>query len=397
MLYSREIQTVNYKVISADCHTDLVWLPEDLFTSEAPTALKDSMPKVVDTEEGRVWMANGTKLGFVAAAALTGSYEPYKPGLSHHLDKMEEAGFFSDAVQGRFHPTVPELRIKDQEVDGLQAEVIYGILGVTTGFSDAGEGISDPQVVTAIYDIYNRWIADFCQSNPERFVGLACISCHDPEEAAEQLRRAAKLGLRGAEINVSSAAKPIYDRQWDDLWAAAVDCQMPISFHTTGLPFRQPEEPTADEYQWVALGLMYTLFQLSGPEYLASILLSGACDRHPDLKFVLGECGVGWIPYMLHRLDQEYEDRLFHLNLSMKPSEFWRRQGYTTFQDEPLTPEIVAAVGEDNILWGSDYPHSDSIWPESQKFIRRNLGQLDERVQRKLVCENAGKLYGFMK
>ena len=385
------------KVISGDGHVDIVWLPEGLFVSEAPARLKERMPKVIETKEGRVWVANGTRLGSVAAAALTGSFEPYAPGLSHHLDRMEELGFFSDAQRGRLHPTTPDLRIMDQEVDGIQAEVIYGILGVASGFSDAGDGISDPEVVMAVYDIYNVWIADFCKSNPERFAGLACISCHDPQVAARQLRRAAKMGLKGAEINVSNTAKPLYQKDWDVLWATAAECHMPISFHSIGLPFRQPEESDKEECQWITLGLAYTLFQLSGPEFLTSILLSGACDRYPDFQFVLAECGIGWMPYILHRIDQEYEDRLFHLNLSMKPSEFWRRQGCSTFQDEHLTPEIIQAVGEGNIIWGSDYPHADSIWPESQKYIQQNLGDLDEGVRRKITCENAGKLYGLMK
>ncbi len=386
---------MEYKVISADCHTDIVWLPGDLFIKNAPARLRDRMPRVVETTEGKVWVADGARLGFVAAAALTGSYEPYKPGLSLHLDKMEEMGFFSDAEQGQFHPTTPDLRIRDQDVDGIQAEVIYGILGVATGFSDAEGGISDPEAITTVYDIYNEWIADFSKSDPGRFAGLACISCHDPIVAAEQLGRAAALGLKGAELNVSSATKPIYQEEWNPLWATASECGLPISFHTIGLAYRQPEDPAHQRYQWISLGLMYTLFQLSGPEFLTSILLSQACDVYPDFKFVLGECGVGWLPYILYRIDQEYEDRLFHLKLSMKPTEFWRRQGYSTFQDERLTPEIIEAVGENNILWGSDYPHPDSVWPESQEVIRRNLGHLDESVRRKLVCENAGKLYGF--
>ena len=388
---------MEYKVISGDGHVDLVWLPGDLFVSEAPARLKERMPKVIETEEGRVWVADGTRLGWVASAALTSSLEPYTQGLSQRLDKMEGLGFFSDSQQGRLHPTSPELRIMDQEADGVQAEVIYGILAVASGFSDAEGWISDPEVVTVIYDIYNDWIADFCKSNPERFAGLACISCHDPQVAAQQLKRAAKMGLKGAEINVANAAKPIYQKDWDVLWAAAAECHMPISFHTIGLPYRQPEDAHKEECQWITLGLTYTLFQLSGPEFLTSILLSGACDRYPDFQFVLGECGIGWIPYVLYRIDQEYEDRLFHLNLSKKPSEFWHRQGYSTFQDEYLTPEIIEAVGEGNILWGSDYPHADCIWPESQEFNARNLGHLDEGVRRKITCENAGKLYGLMK
>ena len=388
---------MRYEVISADSHLDLVWLPEDLFVSEAPSRLKDRMPKVVETGEGRVWFADGIKLGSVGAAALTGSYEPYAPGRSHALDRMETRGFFSDAQRGLLHPSNPELRMEDQDADGIQAEVIYGILGIGAGFSDAEGGISDPEVLTAVYDIYNRWIADFCTSNPARLAGLATISCHNPDISAQQLKQAARLGLVGAEFNVEKAAKPIYQKDWDILWATAADCHMPISFHTTGLPFRQPDQECKDEYEVVSLGLMYTLFQLSGPEFLVSILLSGACDRYPDFRFVLGECGVGWLPYVLQRIDDEYEDRLFHLNLSMKPSEFWRRQGYTTFQNERLSPEMVRAVGDDNILWGSDYPHPESTWPDSQKHIQRNLGHLTEGTRRKITYENAGKLYGLLK
>ena len=94
-------------VISADTHMDIVWLPEDLFVSRAPASLKDKMPRVVETDEGRIWKSEGTNFGFVAAGALTGSYEPYQPGKSKRLDRMEEMGFFSDADAGRFHPSTP--------------------------------------------------------------------------------------------------------------------------------------------------------------------------------------------------------------------------------------------------------------------------------------------------
>ena len=386
---------MDYKCISADSHIDIVWLPDDLFVSEAPASLKDKMPRAVETNDGKIWVADGARLGWVGAAALDGEYRPYEPRLSHRLDKMEELGFFSDAAEGRFHPSNPELRVRDQELDGVQAEVIYGILGVASGFSDAAGGVSDPSVLAAVYDIYNGWVADFCSNSPQRLAGLACLSGHDPDIAAQQLRRAANLGLKGAEINVSRTVKPIYQKEWDVLWAAAAECDIPISFHTTGLPFRNPDESVKDEYRWITLGLMYSLFQMTGMEFLASILLSGACDRYPGFKFVLGECGVGWVPYVLHRIDQEYEDRLFHLNLSMKPSGFWSRQGYTTFQDERLTPEVIQTVGESNILWGTDYPHVDGIWPDSQDFIKKNLGHLDQGTRNKIVCENAGKLYGF--
>ena len=184
-------------VISADTHMDIVWLPEDLFVSNAPDSLKDKMPRVVDTDQGRIWKAENTSFGFVAAGALTGSYEPYQPGKSKRLDRMEEMGFFSDADVGKFHPSTPELRLKDQDADGIKAEVIYGILGVSTGFSDAEGGLSSPEALTCVYDIYNEWAADFCKAAPDRLAALACISSHSPSIASEQLRRAADLGSKG--------------------------------------------------------------------------------------------------------------------------------------------------------------------------------------------------------
>ena len=85
-----------------------------------------------------------------------------------------------------------------------------------------------------------------------------------------------------------------------------------------------------------------------------------------------------------------------HLGFALKPSEYWRRQGSTTFQHETILAEVIHLVGEDNVMWGSDYPHPDGIWPDSRTIIQADLGSLDETVRRKITCENAGKLYGLM-
>jgi len=195
-------------------------------------------------------------------------------------------------------------------------------------------------------------------------------------------------------MNTATAVKPIFQEDWDVLWAAAAECDIPISFHTLGLPCRHAEGSDAKKYRWVGAGVVLSLFQLAGAEFLSSIIYSGACERHPDFKFVLGECGIGWIPYVLYRMDDEFE-RIAELKLNLKPSEYWFRQGHSTFQVEPLTPEIVDHVGEDNILWGSDYPHPDCVFPDSQQVIREHMGKLDEKVRHKIVCGNAARLYGF--
>ena len=391
------------KLISGDGHIDLPWLPADLFVSNVPARLKDRMPHVEDTEEGKQWFANGMPLGLVAGINLDAMWHHYVPGQSHRLDRMEEVAFFSDGQIGQFHPTTPELRIKDQNLDGVSGEVIYGIQGLSGGLSsEAGSesegvlpGLGDPKVAAQVWEIYNQWAADFCASSPQRFAGLACLSGHDPHLAARQLRRAAELGLRGAELNVARTGEPIYHQSWDVLWAAAAECRMPISFHTLGINPRLPRESDRAQYHWVSNGLIYTLFHLSGAEYMASMVFSGACDRFPDLNFVLGECGAGWVPYVLQRMDELYEKHLFHLGLSLKPSELWKRQGHTTFQNEYLSEETARLAGEDNLIWGSDYPHADGVWPDSRQVIQQTLGHLDSKLLKKIVHDNAAQLYGF--
>lgn len=145
--------------------------------------------------------------------------------------------------------------------------------------------------------------------------------------------------------------------------------------------------------RWYAV---LSVFQLTGAEYLSAIVFSGALERYPGMKFVLGECGVGWLSYVLSRMDEEYEDQFRHLPLTMKPSEYWHRQGYTTFQHEPNVAALVHMVGEDNIMWGADYPHPDGVWPDSLQIIEEDLGSLSASTRRKITCENAGKLYGLL-
>ena len=172
---------------------------------------------------------------------------------------------------------------------------------------------------------------------------------------------------------------------------------MSISFHTTGYPVREPSDDTMkQEYDLRYRATRTTMFQICAAEFLASIVFSGALDRFPGFKFVLGEAGVSWLPYILDRMDEEYEDRYHQLNLSMKPSELWRRQGYSTYQHEPSVAVMIPLIGEDNIMWGSDYPHPDGIWPDSKKWIAEDLRGVSPAVQRKILCENAGKLYGLL-
>lgn len=375
---------MEYKLISGDSHIDMTWMPGDVFVENAPAKFKDTVPRVVETDSGPHWFAEGKDLGVYGGLGF-GFTRPDR-GQSKHIDMMYDAGFY----EGGPHPTTPDLRLKDMEMDGIDAEVIYGILGVGLRFEDK-------EMTRAVYEIYNTWAADFCNARPGRWVALACIPNHDPQVAAAELRRAAKLGLRGADFAVATAVKPVWHRDWDVLWQAASECNVPISFHTTGPNVREPnDEQMAKDYDMEYRMTKISLFQMAGAEYLASIIFSGACERFPDFKFVLGECGVTWLPHVLNRMDEEYEDRRQQISMPLKPSEYWHRQGYSTYQHEMGLPEFLPMIGEDNVVWGSDYPHPDGIWPESQKWIEEDLAGVTQETRRKITRDNTGRLYGFL-
>ena len=130
-------------------------------------------------------------------------------------------------------------------------------------------------------------------------------------------------------------------------------------------------------------------------DVLAAIVFGGALERHPDVRVVIGESGLGWIPYVLERMDYEWEDQFRGLELKMRPSEYWRRQMYATFQLDETGIAMLDRIGEDNVMWGSDFPHPDGVWPDSQEMIERQLGHLPAETRRKLVCDNAARVYGF--
>jgi predicted TIM-barrel fold metal-dependent hydrolase len=138
-----------------------------------------------------------------------------------------------------------------------------------------------------------------------------------------------------------------------------------------------------------------THFQINMSNILTSMIFAGVLERHPRLKLVLGESGIGWIPYVLWRMDAEWEDQFKDLSLTMPPSEYWRRQCWATYQTDPIGIKMIDELGADRIMWGSDFPHPDGVWPDSQEILAKELGHLPAEVRRKVSCDNARNLYGF--
>ncbi|MGE0684604.1 MAG: amidohydrolase family protein [Candidatus Binatia bacterium] len=376
----------NHPVISADGHIDLPWLPPTLFTNNAPAVLKSKMPKVVDNADGKMWVAhNGTNLGLAGGMGSAG--RPYIPGQIYRSDRMAAEGLYEDYKRGIFRTSDPKYRLLDQDRDGVVGEVLYGILG-------AAFRLQDPEIVETVVRIYNDFAADFSKACPERLATIACLPTFSPEKAGAELRRCAKMGIKGAEIPISPGMMPLWHHDWNPLWEAASDCGIPMHFHTLG-PKQDMTWLSDHRSRRMWLATLLAGFQMSMVEAMAAIIYSGALERLPNLKIVIGEAGIGWIPYVLERLDYEWEDQFKDLELKMPPSQYWYRQMYATYQQDQAGIDQIEKVGVNNVMWGSDFPHPDGVWPDSQEFLHKQLGHLPEATRCKIVYENAAKLYGF--
>jgi predicted TIM-barrel fold metal-dependent hydrolase len=360
-------------VVSADSH---VTEPADLWVERLDRKYRDNAPRVVRDfrRDAYLFVAPG-----VIPFGIATGFGAGKSGtqLKHHQNRGYEA-----ARPGGWDPAE---RIKDQEVDGIHAEVLYPTHGMRL-FS-----LPDSSLQRACFRAYNDWIAEFAAYDPNRLHALALVSLHDVRQGIEEAEYGKKLGLKGAMIWASiPAGKPSFaTRAYDDFWHAAEDLEMPVSLHV--LAGGASTTPTRHESHFARY--FNVIYEIQGS--LIDIVCSGVLERFPQLNIVSAENDAGWFPHFLFRLDHAYDKfgKLIEDPLPMRPSEYVRRQVYATFQDDPVGPRMYESFGEDNYMWASDYPHADSTWPNSARAIVRAFDGLPELVIRKMVGDNACRVY----
>jgi predicted TIM-barrel fold metal-dependent hydrolase len=304
--------------------------------------------------------------------------------------------------QGELRPTTAELRLTDMDRDGADASIMYGPTDPMA--------IADPELRRRCYEAYNDWLQEFCAARPDRLIGVAQLSLEDPLAARDELARLAKRGgLRHVNILASRAQPPVYDDAWEPFWALAEEIGIPIGFHLAVLvkKTRLDAENRGAANLVVATASRYAQeppgMQLLEP--ITGLIFAGVLDRHPRVKIVMAEAGLAWVPSMIQGLDIWYERTRDGRRLAgdgpinlpkMLPSEYFHRQIWLSFVDDPIGVKMVGTVLDtDKIMFGSDYPHPASTWPDSQKFIRRCEQTLSGAARQKIFCENARALFAI--
>jgi predicted TIM-barrel fold metal-dependent hydrolase len=371
------------KLISADSHVNE---PGDLWVERMDKAFRDRAPRVVDNLPGRQPGSYLVLENLPPIHLTQGLGAGKKP---EELPTFFQQTTYKDARRGGWDPAE---RLKDMELDGVEAEVIYTTLGFRQFW------FKDAALQQDCFRAYNDWLAEYCAYAPKQLAGLALISLYDIEAAVQELSRCRQIGLKGAMIWASPPEdRPYSAPLYDPFWAAAQDLHMPLSLHAiTGMgPESQATRAMGREIQPIDRYIRAVTGADEVKRSLTVFIFSGVLERFPGLKLVSAENNIGWLPYVIQRWDQSHATSRYMQTtpLKLKPSDYFHRQVYATYIDDQVGVENRHQIGIDNLMWSSDYPHTASTWPHSQDIVARDFKAAPEAEKWKIVRENVIALY----
>jgi predicted TIM-barrel fold metal-dependent hydrolase len=361
---------LTYNIIDSDAH--MSEQPE--LWQRVDAKYRDKVPQLVKNEKGLFLQFEQTKVRLAAPDEMEGSVQHFlRPG-----------GW------------EPAERLKDMEIDGVSAAVLY----TTHGFFIFGTMDADLQ--RECFRVYNDWLADQVNFCRERLRGYSLISLFDVDWAVRELERATKLGLSGGLVwssppdDMPGYGAPVYEK----FWAAAADLDMPIALHTNTRPaagktYSKAEELGGYAPYYTAMVMEQSYIQDS----LLQLTFAGMFEKYPALKIVSAEADISWMPALMGRADKYYDGRHRRghvLPLKRLPSEYMRDNIWHSFIKDPVGLGTYNDAGlVDRVMWSTDYPHPASFFPDSLQVFRDDLASLPAEDKKKIVHDNAAKLYGF--
>jgi predicted TIM-barrel fold metal-dependent hydrolase len=366
-------------VIDVDSH----WTePPDLWTSRAPKKLADRALRVRRNNQGvEQWVIeDGEVMGAVGYASI-------RPDGSKTMGRIAFDTF--DEVHPGAIDVPPRLAYMDEH--GLTMQIVYpNILGFA---GNMVMRVKDLEHRAFCCTAYNDACGDMQKESGGRLFPQAVLPIWDVPAAIRELERAQdQLGLTG--IVITDHTEPwglphLSDPHWDPLWDAAQSRGVPVNFHigSSGTFRLWGSYPPAR-----AFAALSTLAQMGNLLCIVNLISSGLLDRFPRLKFVSVESGIGWLPFMLESLDYQFVENGVD-DLKLKPTEYFRRQIYGSYWFESRPGPAIDWIGEDNLMFETDFPHATCLYPDVKGTKERGLAGLSARVQRKLLYENAAKVY----
>jgi uncharacterized protein len=366
-------------LFSVDSH---VVEPRDLWLNRLPKRYQHQAPQVESRDNGDFFVVPNTGMG-PKPVGTEGAMINAK--ISGGITKA--TGYrFEDQRAGAYHPTA---RLLDQDSQGVTGEIIYpGWLIV--------HSIPDFDLKVACIRAYNDWLfEEFCSYAPERLVGAAALPVGNGpiEVAIEEARKWADRGAKTFLLPQSVPGKAWGDAHFEPMWAALEEIGLPVGFHQAAGQVAVFDDKTAPGVFWtVAIGNKISL------GWVFMQLVYGAVpERHPGLRFIMVEGGIGWIAFQLNTMDHMFSDhhRWTVPELSLKPSEYFWRQFWATFEDDRPGILTLPLLDSSRLMWAGDYPHTEGNFPYAQEQVAHDFAGIDESTVRAMTHDNAVRLYGL--
>jgi predicted TIM-barrel fold metal-dependent hydrolase len=367
-----------YQVISADGHLEI---PPDDFLPHVPDAYRDRAPRRIQTGDGGdSWLVEGAPLIHTGPNLVAGG-----PILNRGKSYWNADG--SRTTGGGLAPQ----RLAEQDLDGIDAEVLFPPIFV----KEALAGISDADAYTAIVQGYNTFIAnDYTAVAPDRLLALGVIPSRGLDSAIEELTRCAELGVKGVCLLAFPSGGAVAKAEDDRFWEAALELDMPVTAHTHfGAPFPPfvtGPQPGSDP----RASALCSRQAIQRPLWtVAQLIVAGVFDRFPSLQLYFAETNASWLPNGLVEMDENADTRGTSSELTKKPSQYVRDHVFFSFIQDGLVPSMLDLLPVDNLMWGSDFPHSVSSFPHSREWLDETFGKMPTDVARKILVDTPARFF----
>ena len=359
--------------ISSDSH---IVEPPNCYIDHIDPKFRDRAP----------YLARGTEFGDVVMIPGMGSPMPISlaSGAGKPPSELSSKGAtWENLHRGGWDAKAREA---DQDRDGVAAEMIYPSVGMMLC------NHPDMDYKRACMDAYNRWLQGFCADSPNRVFGLPQTAMRSVEEGIADLRRFKDMGFKGAMLPGTPGLEDYDSRAYDPFWEAAVDLGLPLSFHiltSKSDGIGKIRGPKINSFLSIIRG---------NQDILGMLIYAGVFERHPKLKVVCVEADAGWAPHFTYRMDHAYKRHrhwMKGMELSRLPSDYFKENIYLTFQDDWTAFQFADKVNPERLMWASDFPHSDSTWPDSQQVIAEQTAHLSPAMRDRILHDNVAELSGL--
>ncbi len=283
----------------------------------------------------------------------------------------------------------PAERIKDMDREGVDVNLTLpsSWFGTFTEYNDIA-------LEAAMYRAYHRWMAEYCGSYPNRIKGVILVCFRDIEGSLKEIERWARTDWPLAAFIYAPSTAPLDHPALEPIWSACEYHDLPIALHTfTAMPPYAPGGLDTWDNYFIQRA---TAHSWCGERNTASFIGSGIMDRYPKLRVAPLEAGHGWLPFWMTRLDEHAKSHAKYMpELKMKPSEYVLSgryfQSIEMSEGEKLTKAVIDLIGEDILMYASDYPHRESWFPKAVDTVMS--WNLPDRVKQKLFWDNPIKYY----